>query len=182
MGTGDTAAPPQQHQLPSLCPPAPSPARRLTHKAKLVGEHLEEAVAVHGKKDGEVHGQAAPDEEVVDSCPEPCVQPDLGRAGEVMGKLETGQARGQALWGLGQAPGSKDTFLASNPGPSTLHDPDLQLHPLSLEMQPLLGWGMEACQQLKQSSLTPPLPPGAQPTCTLTTMTREVATVTAKDW
>lgn len=53
----------------------------LTHEAELIGEHLEEAVAVHGEENGEVGGQAAPDEEVVDGGPEARVQPDLGEGG-----------------------------------------------------------------------------------------------------
>lgn len=47
--------------------------RGLTHKAELIGEHPEEAITVHGEEDGEVGGQAAPDEEVIDGCPESCV-------------------------------------------------------------------------------------------------------------
>lgn len=53
----------------------------LTHKAELVGEHLEEAIAVHGKEDGKVGCQAAPDEEVVDGRPEARVQTDLAERG-----------------------------------------------------------------------------------------------------
>lgn len=46
---------------------------RLTHKAELVREHPEEAVTMHGEEDGKIGSQAAPDEEVVDGCPESCV-------------------------------------------------------------------------------------------------------------
>lgn len=54
----------------------------LTHEAELIGEHLEEAVAVHGEENGEVGGQAAPDEEVVDGRPETRIQADLGEKEE----------------------------------------------------------------------------------------------------
>lgn len=36
---------------------------------------------MHGEENGEVGGQAAPDEEVVDGGPEARVQPDLGEGG-----------------------------------------------------------------------------------------------------
>lgn len=49
----------------------------LTHKPELVWKHVEEAIAVHGKEDGKVDGEAAPDEEVVDGCPIARIQPNL---------------------------------------------------------------------------------------------------------
>lgn len=111
----------------------------LTHEAELVGEHLEEAIAVHGKEDGKVGCQAAPDEEVVDGRPEARVQTDLAERGR-------------------RRQGSRDSqgALSMATGPS-LHVPSVRRPPPGVA----------------QDSL---------PTCTLTTITREVATVTAKDW
>lgn len=111
----------------------------LTHKAELVGEHLEEAVAVHGEEDGKVGGQAAPDEEVVDGRPETRVQPDLVERGRRRQGSEDGHGA------QGTAPGQNGTQTFTR-----------------------------VCYRLGLSSRVP--------TCTLTTITREVATVTAKDW
>lgn len=111
----------------------------LTHEAELVGEHLEEAVAVHGEEDGKVGGQAAPDEEVVDGRPETRVQPDLAERGRRRQGSEDGHGA------QGTAPGQNGTQTFTH-----------------------------VCDRLGLSSRAP--------TCTLTTITREVATVTAKDW
>lgn len=72
----------------------------LTHKAELVGEHLEESITVHGKQDGEVGGEAAPDEEVVDSRPEARVQPDLVERGRK--KQGSGSSCGVLSMAMGQ--------------------------------------------------------------------------------
>lgn len=54
--------------------------RVLTHKPELVWKHVKEPIAVHGKEDGEVNCEAAPDEEVVDGCPIACIQPNLQKS------------------------------------------------------------------------------------------------------
>lgn len=51
----------------------------LTYKPELVWEHVKESIAVHGKEDGEVDCEAAPDEEVIDGCPIACIQANLQR-------------------------------------------------------------------------------------------------------
>lgn len=56
-------------------------SQRLTHKPELVGKHVEKPIAVHGKENGKVNSQAAPDEEVVDGRPVARIQPNLQRVG-----------------------------------------------------------------------------------------------------
>lgn len=50
----------------------------LTDEGEGGGEDEEHAVAVHGEGDGEVHGQTAPHEELVDCGPVVGVQTQLG--------------------------------------------------------------------------------------------------------
>lgn len=100
---------------------------------------------MHGEEDSEVHGQAAPDEEVVDGRPVARVQPDLHRAAAV--------TAGGAV------------------------TPKPRLLPRNSAATPRAARGTGGSLLAEGTAV-----PGLLHTCTLTTMTNDVATVTAKDW
>lgn len=120
-------------------------SRRLTHKPELVGKHVEKPIAVHGKENGKVNSQAAPDEEVVDGRPVACVQANLQKAG-------VSQAEGPIT--PTPCPLPRNTTVVPRAAPGT---------------------GGSLLPEVRAVLRLPH-------TCTLTTMTSEVATVTAKDW